>query len=102
MKLSDMQAIAARRTSGKWKYDSGNWEIEQEKTRNSICNFSGLDKADGTSLAGNPYDGEFIAMCSNNWNALMKFVDTVQKWCAEDPCDSYSEVLHSALKELEK
>jgi hypothetical protein len=65
--LKDIEAgekLSKEATPGKWKYDHGNWEVEQSKTRDSIC---GLDNSCRLTINGEMtavpamFDGEFIA-----------------------------------------
>lgn len=71
MNLMELILLAGSRTPGRWKYDMGNWEVEQEETRSSICTLRDLTGIEGNPIAANLNDGIFIAAMANHIDSLL-------------------------------
>lgn len=77
MTLDGFEKIQDETTPGPWKYDWGNWSVEindssRKEHRDEICLLTNLGIMDSESMAGNPYDGEYIAACREMVPKLIK------------------------------
>lgn len=75
MTLDQIKAIAAERTKGPWKYDWGNWDIENQN-RKTLCCFD-LGCRENITVPAHA-DGEFIAMAANNIDKLIAVVEAAR------------------------
>jgi len=76
MNLTELKAIAADRTPGRWKYDWGNWDIEGPDRETLCCFDSGCREA-GLEVPANG-DGEFIAMAANYFDRLIAVAEAAE------------------------
>lgn len=112
--IDELEAMAKKATTGQWRYDYGNWEVEKASGRNPVCSIDNDMDEDFPRLVLGHNDGEHIAL-ANPENILKlcamvrdaeRVLEIISKYCECDgtyePCECSTAMSISASKALKK